>query len=438
MSTIHTDNVWQGAQLSVDPVALRQLQTQMTPRRFRGRLDIPGLPSIPDFVFVASLAGDILALESQPLDSWPALSIECSTDPSLTNLRVNDFALRLTARTTDAWLLHTRVSLALAKAGKFSIQSADTGEILDVKFDLLSDLEGKKLVQLARLSRKLKFLERVFNVEFAVPDRISSIDMSNAEIVFRGVTEGEFTVRDEQYIFSEVSPADIDLTKPPFDGAGEFTYDIGRTVKLFGRELDVGPVTVHLDRAELASPRVVDHIRKGSAEPVAVRFEVLDNQIAYRFEDYVTQSDKDRRQELSRFKEALACEEPEELVGLIDESLQGDVSSEEALRIAVGWQQYYNLPDRYCPQEPEHDVTAGKWRVPIYLVYANGEGGPVGEVVIDEKTGVIVSHTPVDELRSKGRALAEQNPSCLRVLLFTNRRRITHVSQLACGWCLPR
>lgn len=407
MSTIQTDNIWQGAHLSLDPVALRRLQTQVTSRRFRGRLDIPVLPSVPDFVFVASLAGDILAFESQPLDSWPALYIECLTNSSLTNLRVTDFALRLTAPTTEAWLLHTRVSLALARAGTFSIQSADSGEILDVKFDLLSDLENEKLVQLARLSRKLKFLERIFNVEFAVPDRISSEDMRNAEIMFRGVTEGEFTIRHERYIFLAVLTTDIDLTKPPFDGAGEFTYEIGRTVILLDRELDVGPVKVHLDRAELASPRVVDHIRKGSSEPAEVRFEVLDNQITYRFEDYVGQSGMDIRQELGRFKAALACEEPEELVGLIDESLQGDVSAEEALHIAVGWQQYHNLPDRYCPQEPELDRDSAHCRVPIYLVYPSGEGGQVGDVIIDLTTGKIIRHTPIDELRSKGLALAE-------------------------------
>ena len=111
---------------------------------------------------------------------------------------------------------------------------------------------------------------------------------------------------------------------------------------------------------------------------------------------------------LNRFKHQLSRYEPDALVDLIDESLQNDVSSEEASQIAVGWTQYNDLPDRYCPQVPELDAATRYWHVPIYLVHSNGEGGPAGEVVIDEKTGVIVSHTPVDELRSKGRALAEQ------------------------------
>jgi len=407
MSTIQIDSFSQGAQLSVHPAALRQLQEQKTSQRFRGRLEIPGLPSMPDFVFDASLAGDILALESQPIDSWPALFFECSTDSSLTNLRGNAFKLRMTAQTTDTWLLYTRVSLAVAKAGSFSIQSADIGQILDVKFVLLSDFESKNLLQLARLSRKLKFLERVFNVEFVVSDRISSNDIRTAEIVFRGVTEGEFTILGEQYSFSEVSPADVDLTKPPFDGAGKFAYGIGTTTKLLGRELDVGPVTVRLDWAELASPRVADHIRNAVAEPVELRFEVLDNQITHRFERYANLSRGQRSQELEQFKRELALEEPKELVDLVEEPLQGDVSEFEAGQIAMGWTFYSHLPDRYCPQKPEIDQSTGHWRVPIWLVYANGEGGHVGDLLIHKKTGVIIRHTSIEELRSKAMALAE-------------------------------
>jgi hypothetical protein len=170
----------------------------------------------------------------------------------------------------------------------------------------------------------------------------------------------------------------------------------------------VGSVKVQLEKAETASPGVVDYVRKGLTEPVDVRFEVLDNQITYCFESYAKQPRKQRLQKLIQFKRELAREEPQELVDLIDQSLQGDVTSEEADQIAMGWTLYNDLPDRYCPQEPRFNSDSGHWRVPIYLVYANGEGGPVGEVIIDARTGIIVSHTPIDELRSKGLALAKQ------------------------------
>jgi hypothetical protein len=92
---------------------------------------------------------------------------------------------------------------------------------------------------------------------------------------------------------------------------------------------------------------------------------------------------------------------------LVDEPLQSDVSGLEAGQIAMGWTFYSNLPDRYCPQEPEIDQSTGHWRVPIWLVYANGEGGRVGDLLVHKKTGVILSHTSIEELRSKALALAE-------------------------------
>ena len=91
-----------------------------------------------------------------------------------------------------------------------------------------------------------------------------------------------------------------------------------------------------------------------------------------------------------------------------------DVNTEEANLIAMGWLQYNYLPDRYCPQEPILDETNKIWRVPIYLVYASGEGGEVGELQIDIKTRKVISHTPIDTIKAKGKILAEKIIDLLR------------------------
>ena len=369
----------------------------LEPLSFRSRLTIPGLSSSPDQVFMLKRLEDRVTIENQPAGSWPKIQIECSSD-----LTVRDFALHVADDTVDGWLLHTRVSFALAKAGQFSLRLPDPRRDIGSRFDLELD---QIFFRLAKIARKLKFVQDTFNVKFSLSDTFPAEDLSNLEIVFRGITEGQFSVRAPDFTFPSVSGPYVDLTKPPFEGCGPISAEIADRLALFGEWLHVGPMHVHLEKAELANPRVVEHIRKGSGELVDVRFEVLDNQVVYRFQDYVRQP---LAQRLDQFKQDLALKEPTELVDLVDESLQGDVSVSEAALIAVGWTQYHNLPDRYCPQHPSLDNVAGQWRVPIYLVYANREGGPVGEVVIDAKTGVIASHTPVDELRSKGRALAEQ------------------------------
>jgi hypothetical protein len=267
-------------------------------------------------------------------------------------------------------------------------------------------IEERTALSMAKLSRKLKFIEGVFKRSFLLPDRISPDEMQIVEMLFRGINEGEFTLRNETCTWTNVS-AGVDLSTLPHDLPGPFSYTIASPLDLFGHKFDVGPITVRLERAALANPRTVDELKRDNRGEATIRFEVLDNQITYRFEAYVRQGRRRRTKRLTEFKHELAREEPHELVDLVDEPLQSDVSELEAGQIAMGWTLYSNLPDRYCPQEPGVDQATGHWNVPIWLVYANGEGGHVGDLLIHNKTGVIVSHTSIEEMRSKAKALAE-------------------------------
>lgn len=327
-----------------------------------------------------------------------------ATEPQDEKLEIG---LQSSGETVDGRLLLTRAVFHVVRSGRATLSLPGIDEPLEVGVRSLSESEEKGLLYRAKLYRKLKYIERVFNVKFSLPPEISSEEVKRVEIVFRGITEGAFSTREPGATF-RISPGDINQSEPPYLRPGQFNAALGEGIELLDRLLNVGPITIHIDKAALANPRIMDEIQNGSQEPVVARFEILDNQMGFCFEDYAKKSREALVEPLERFKEELALEEPEELVALVSAPLAKDVSSYEASQIAVGWTQYNDLPDRYCPQAPELDAAAGQWHVPIYLVHSNGEGGLVGEVVIDEKTGVIVSHTPVDELRSQGRALAEQ------------------------------
>jgi hypothetical protein len=392
--------------------SLRQSESR-DGRRFVGRVVVPGVLSLPEQKFTVRFSKHGFVIKSNPLDSWPQLVIECESTSATQNYTIKDVVWRLSTETVDGWLRHTCVILSLEKAGGFSIEAPSINLAFDVKYDASfeseqSESEQRVALQMAKLIRKLKYIEDCFNVKFRVPDVFSPDEVQRVEIVFRGITEGVFTTRRRDYTFERISSSDIDISKPPFSGPGPFSLRIEPTVSMFGKHLSVGPVTVSLDKAELAGIGLVERLRKRSTTTEKVRFEILDNQITYRFESYARESRKHRVQRLTRFKKELARYEPEEMVALVEESLQGDVSRREASQIAMGWTFYSHLPDRYCPQEPEIDDTTGHWRVPIWLVYASGKGGPVGEVIIDKKTGKIIRHTPIDELRRKGLALAEK------------------------------
>lgn len=411
VSTPRTESAWHGVQ-SLESVAiegvlaqsaslstLMQSESWKDDAAFRCRFEIPGLLVVPEQDCTASLNNGFLILQNNPKDSWPRFSIQSVSNVARISVEPSD-------NTVNGELFNTRVRFALEKAGLCSIHATGIGVEFKFVFNSPSESEKQKLLYRAKLCRKLKYIERAFGTSFLLPDEIPAEQVEIIDRVFRGITEGEFTTRASDILF-DVSLSNIDLSRPPFTGLGSLSREMGSEQRLFDKLLPVGPVSVHLERAELANPRALGREGKGPNQLVSIRLELLDNQITHRFESYANLSRKERRQGLEQFKRELALEEPKELVDLVNEPLQGDVSEFEAGQIAMGWTFYSNLPDRYCPQKPEMDQSTGHWRVPIWLVYANGEGGQVGDLLIHKKTGVIVSHTSIEELRRKALALAE-------------------------------
>ena len=81
--------------------------------------------------------------------------------------------------------------------------------------------------------------------------------------------------------------------------------------------------------------------------------------------------------------------------------------SEEIIAVAMDWMTD-RLPDRYCAGDPRLDVLKHRWRLPIFLSYPSGKGGVVGEMEVDARTNEVISHTPIEELRTRGRKLAQE------------------------------
>ncbi len=69
-----------------------------------------------------------------------------------------------------------------------------------------------------------------------------------------------------------------------------------------------------------------------------------------------------------------------------------------------------SLPDRYLAAEPRLDHAAQAWRVKVILTYPFiGSVGEVGEILVSAYSEKILSHTPLAEMRERGRQLYEQN-----------------------------
>ena len=69
-----------------------------------------------------------------------------------------------------------------------------------------------------------------------------------------------------------------------------------------------------------------------------------------------------------------------------------------------------HLGDRFLAVRPQLDEGGDAWRVPVMLTYAVvGPIGEVGEVLVSAGAEEVVSHTPVEEMKERARALYEQH-----------------------------
>jgi len=68
------------------------------------------------------------------------------------------------------------------------------------------------------------------------------------------------------------------------------------------------------------------------------------------------------------------------------------------------------LGDRFLAVRPQLDEGGDVWRVPVVLTYAVvGPVGEVGEVIVSSSAEEVVSHTPIEEMKERARALYEEH-----------------------------
>lgn len=383
------------------------------PIAFRSKVIIEGSSVyIPEQDFLIHRAGYQLKIANRPVDNWPKISIDLLAD-AFGVYQIQDLKIVPATNTSEAEIKFTRFNWAVAQHPNFSFVLPKIGDIW-FRFERFSEEEVNDLTNRAKLFRKLRYLEYVFGRTFPLSDYIDAADVKNIDYIYRGLTEGEFVVRGDGLNLA-ISEENINWMTPPFSDIGAFPQSskwysdyFGDAVYLFNRKLDIGTVSVRLEKAVYSGAASVSLPQHKIRQALGVKFDVLDHQIYFRFDAYADKGKAKLQERLARFKYQFLRDDPEELSDLIDDPLIRDVSQEEVNWIAAGWLQYNCFPDRYCPQEPMFDETNKIWRVPICLVYTNGEGGAVGELQIDVKTGKVISHTPIDNIKAKGKILAEK------------------------------
>lgn len=384
--------------------------------RFDGVLIIPNASfTFPPQHFTVTSKDGSIAVENHPTDAWPQILLEFTDSPQ-GEPTVQKVQFRPSGNTVESEILYTRTHYAVSETGSYFLASEITSnhEVVGISFNCqpMSQEEASSMLYRAKIARKLKFIESIFNITEILPENITPDHVRYIDGIFRGLTEGEFTTRGDA-ITVFLRAADCDLDAPPFSDVGPFNYFLGSEQALLFhphqayRVLNVGPYYLKLQRAIVANRSLLSPLRAG--QDSWVRFEVLDSQITYHYEKYARpERHKLVQKKLKRFHHLLNSEEPSELADTLLDPLISDVLPDEAIKIAVGWLQYHDFPDRFSPQEPALDSERACWRVPIYVVYANGKGACVGELLIDLKTGSINDEPSPELMHQEGLALGEK------------------------------
>ena len=344
-------------------------------------------------------------IENFPTDSFPKIKIILEEKNFI--YEVKDFKVRPLGNSVQEEILYTRFFLMTAEAKKCSLNFSDVDFVpFNFSFSDLS-LEDKKQMRFrAKLFRKLGFIENKFRTKFNVPENIPFQETIQIEVLFRGITEGKFSIPmgDSIQIFNyEITEEDLENSSVPKNKS--FSFEFIEDLYALGKLFPVGKIKVEARKASIANPKILRNHKAGDVLS-SLRLNVFDYQICHEFEKY---SDSEQllknKRKLEQFKNTLRKEEPEYLVDLLDEPL-AELDNKSALEIVEGLLQYHDFPDRYSVLTPE--LKENNWKVSIALTYPDREPIFLTDAFVDVRTGKVEMEISFDELLKKGRNKAAE------------------------------
>jgi hypothetical protein len=92
----------------------------------------------------------------------------------------------------------------------------------------------------------------------------------------------------------------------------------------------------------------------------------------------------------------------------------------DIVRRASGWLRRH-LPDRFGTAEPTLDQDGKHWRAPVILAYPGIVLGEVGEIVIDARTGEVIGHTDIEQMKAQAQKLWKRNHAKVKAAVLQTR-----------------
>ncbi len=389
---------------------IQKIQSQRTFTKFQNISGFHAEFTFGEFFFYSqkfsfTQKNDYLIFRSQPINSFPTIEIVLKRKNS--KVKIEDFKIERSDNSVQGELLYTRIYLLLAELRKVSLNIKTIGLPLDFSFSELGTEVKSYMLFRAKLARKLKFIEDFFNTKFYLPEEFESEEIRKLEILYRGITEGEFSMPfDSSITVYNYKLTEADLFKNSTTQRKEFSFEFNEDFLFLGKSFPVGKMIFKIKKGSIANPRVLKNFSEGEVIS-KLNFNVFDYQAYHKFVKY---SDSKRlirnRQKLDRFKANLRKEEPDFLVNLIDDYLSKEIDNQVAIEIVEGLLQYYDFPDRYSVLSPE--LKKHCWKVPIALTYPDHKPIILTDAFVNVKTGKVEMEMSFDELLKKGKKKAKE------------------------------
>jgi hypothetical protein len=370
--------------------------------RERGQLLIPGVRTP-----VQELKIGFHKLESVPTGHWPNFIFEYKTQAG--KIYPIHFTISLADNTVRGLLLFIQYVLALNKSLQYTLKIGRKSYVLPLP-SLPKDIEAQFIYN-AQICLKLQFIEEYFESRikpFTLPPTISADQVAAVEHVFRALTEGEFSTYTNVLALMKMKPGGLDLVEPPFTVPGPLhlpsesdkNWNKNWKIPLLGQLIELGPLSYHLKMATPYDPDQIERLRREWSKPENIAIVCLDQEVTDRYEKYY-EIHNQLRHNLNEFKAKLAQNEPSEFATLVERSLVKGIPSKEAESIARNWLIYNPLPNYYLPFAVTDDEDPDNWHVKVGMLNkekTNVIGEIVGEIVINKKTGKVISYPAFEYL----------------------------------------
>lgn len=372
---------------------------------FRGQI-LVGEFLFPIQKFSFRQKANFVFIENFPTNSFPKIEIVLERSGSIFN--VKEFKIHPSDNGVQGEILYTRLFFSIADIKKCSLHFKDIDfPPFNFGFSEIPLQDRKVILYRAKLFRKLGFIERVFEkTKINVPEDITPNEAQQIEILFRGLTEGEFTNPSDSFVtIYNYKVSKSDLQNNFLFSKREFSLEFNEKFFILGRFFEVGKIVIRVEKASVANPRKIRDVKENEVID-ELRLNVFDSQIRYTFEKYNNAERLSKnKQKLKRFRDLLQNEEPNFLASLLDESL-AEIDGKSAIETLEALLQYYDFPDRFSVLKPK--LQKNQWKVPIALTYPKQEPILLADAFVDMRTGKVEMKISFDELLKKGKKKAKE------------------------------